>query len=506
MTNNKWRFRVSARLMSILGLVLALLAVSNANCKEMKVEKSRFVTSETGFDGAVTVANEKVTDGLISVTVNVPYIDITGKPKMGQARIFVREDKLKAGAKLPLVSIAHYEVDPGTAKVVCDAGWAAVTPHYGSEKGEYPLEFCGGDSYNLARAINQWARRLPFIDRTHMHIYGGSAGGYMTLAMSAECFPVSSAFSGMPLFNLAYNVNYLHVSSKYTELMTPDGKDKILPVIAVVVPIADQACDIYGKDLSDNKWYYISPLSQLERITCPIVVTGATGDTLCPSTQLTAKHVGSIEGQGFPEGFSMDFESLTKVDLARKRLDEVIPADKMTLIVLPKPADAVQMSYKQVISGEPTPPEVAKMKHIDIPWSKKTQWTLVLHDEGSPAPDTGHNRYYWNTTSPWSFAELYKTETPSPAILNEAKLARLMDRYMGISDRQLTLADGSPVHRLNYERIEKLDVVTGLLDYADMGAVHLGRLKELYKASATQQFGPSLDRQQLEKIREGLLR
>ncbi|MHB1460337.1 MAG: alpha/beta hydrolase family protein [Armatimonadota bacterium] len=506
MTNRKKRIHVLARFMSILCLGLALLAVSNANCKEMKVEKSKFVTSETGFEGSVTVASEQVTDGLISVTVNVPYIDIYGKPKMGQARLFLREDKLKTGAKLPLVSIAHYEVDAGTVKTVCDAGWAAVTPHYGSEKGEYPLEFCGGDSYNLARAINQWARRLPFIDRNHMHIYGGSAGGYMTLAMCAECFPVSSAYAGMPLFNFAYNLNYLRTNSKYTEMMTPDGKDKILPVISVVVPIADQACAIYGDSLADDKWYYISPLSQLDRITCPIVVTGATGDTLCPAVQLTAKHAGSWIGQGFPDGFSMDFESLTKVDLARKRLDEVIPVNEMNLIVLPKPADAVEMGYKQVIGGEPAPPEIAKMKLVDISWSKDKQWNLLLHDEGSPAPYSGHMRYYWNETSAWSFAALHKTETPSPAILNAAKLARLMDRYMGISDRQVTVADGSPVHRLNYEGIEKLDVVTGLLDYADMGAAHLARLKELYKGCATQPFGPTLERQQLVKIREDLLK
>ncbi len=507
MTNRNKNIYVLMRFVGMICLGMVLFAVSGANCKEMKVEKSKIVTSETGFEGAVTVANEQVTDGLISVTVNVPYIDIYGKPKMGKARLFMREDKYKPGAKLPLVSIAHYETDLGTARAVCDAGWAAVTPHYGNvADGEYPLEFCAGDSVNLAKAINQWARRLPFIDRNHMHIYGGSAGGYMTLAMCAECFPVSSAYAGMPLFNLAYNVNYLHTNSKYTEMMTSDGKDRILPVIAVVVPIADQACAIYGDNLADDKWYYLSPLSYLDRITCPIVVTGATGDTLCPSTQLTAQHVTSPDGQGFPEGFSMDFNSLTKVDLARKRLDEVIPADSLKMIVLPKPADAVEMGYKQVIGGEPAPPEVAMMKLVEIPWSKDKQWTLLLHDEGAPAPYSGHFRYFWNEASAWGFAALHQTETPSPAILNAAKLARLMDRYMGISDRQVTLADGSPLHRLNYEGIEKLDVVTGLLDYADMGAAHLARLKELYKASATQPFGPSLEREELVKMREELLR
>lgn len=507
MMNGNKNICVFTRFVGMICLSMVLLAVSGANCKEMKVEKSKIVTSETGFDGAVSVASEQITDGLISVTVNVPYLDIHGKPKMGQARLFVKESLMAPGKKFPLVSIAHYETDAGTAKAVCEAGWAAVTPHYGSAAdGGYPLEFCAGDSVNLARAINQWARRLPIIDRSHLHIFGGSAGGYMTLAMAAENFPVSSAYAGQPLFNLAYNLNYLGSNRKYTEIMINDGKDRLLPVIAVVTPLVDQACDIFTKNLADKKWYYLSPLSYLDRITCPIVVTAATGDTLCPSSQLTAKHVTSLAGQGFPEGFSMDFNSLTKVDLARKRLDEVIPADAMHLIDLPKPADAVEMGYKQVIGGEPAPPEVAKMKLVEITWSKAKQWTLLLHDEGAPATYSGHFRYFWNETSAWSFAALHQTETPSPAILNEAKLVRLMDRYTGVSDRHVTLVDGKPIHRLNYDNLEKLDVVTGLLDYAEMGAEHSSRLKALYQASSLKPLGATVGQKQLVKMREGLLK
>ena len=339
----------------------------------------------------------------------------------------------------------------------------------------------------------------------HLHIIGGSAGGYETLVVSAEMFPVSSDYAGQPVFNLPYNLNYFEHNRKYTSMMSSDGKSSMLPVLNVVTPLKDQAAEIFGDDLTDVKWYYLSPVSMLHRITCPIVVTGATGDMLCPAEQLTGKYVHPFDGQGFPDGFTMDFRKLTLVKKAQKRLDEIIPASKLNMIVLEKPNDTVEMMSEHTL-GQAAPPEaVSKMKPIEIKWSKTKQWTLLLHDEGAPSRYAGHFRYFWNEPPSWSYSELYKTEVPAPSILNAAKLQRLIERYECVVDSRVTLKDGTAVHRTNYPVLEKLDVVTSLLDYINMGSKHADTLKTLYKHSEKKPFGPAADQKALSKLRDELL-
>ncbi len=465
----------------------------------------KIVDSEQGFEGAVTVASQTKSDDLNCVTVNVPYLDLKGHPKMGQARLYVKDKYITAGKKLPVTSYAHYEADMGSIQATCDLGWIVVTPHFGAEKGEYPLEHFTGDSFNLARAINEWVRRLPIYDRVHLHIVGGSAGGYETLVVSAEMFPVSSAFAGQPVFNLPYNLNYFEQNRKYSSMMSPDGKSSMLPVLNVVTPLKDQAAEIFGDDLTDTKWYYLSPVSMLDRITCPIVVTGATGDMLCPAQQLTGKYVGQLDGQGFPDGFTMDFHKLTQVKKAQKRLDEIIPASKLNMIVLDKPDDTVEMMYQHSLGQAAAPESVSKMKRIDIPWNKSKQWTLLLHNEGAPSTYAGHFRYFWNESPLWSYSELYKTDVPAPSILNAAKLQRLIERYECAVDSHVTLKDGTAVHRTNYPTLEKLDVVTSLLDYINMGSKHTDKLNSLYKAGKKKPFGEKADQKTLSSLRDGLL-
>jgi len=51
---------------------------------------------------------------------------------------------------------------------------------------------------------------------------------------------------------------------------------------------------------------------------------------------------------------------------------------------------------------------------------------------------------------------------------------------------------GEPMNRLNYQALEKFDVITGLLDYANLGRAHAERLIELYGKGSRKPFGDSL--------------
>ena len=86
----------------------------------------------------------------------------------------------------------------------------------------------------------------------------------------------------------------------------------------------------------------------------------------------------------------------------------------------------------------------------------------------------------------------YQKKSPDPALLTPVKLDWLLRRYAGALGDTATLATGRPAHRRNYEDLEKLDVVTGLLDYAGFGDAHAARLIDLYAKSSLKPFGPEL--------------
>ena len=118
---------------------------------------------------------------------------------------------------------------------------------------------------------------------------GGSAGGYMSLAMTADFFPVVAATADAPVCNWAYNGNYIAANKPASKFPGSTMKESPLPILYVVSGLADLFTDMFGPDLSADAYYYISPISYLDRITCPVFIQCSTGDMLVPLEQMTAK-------------------------------------------------------------------------------------------------------------------------------------------------------------------------------------------------------------------------
>ena len=263
----------------------------------------------------------------------------------------------KAG-KLPALCQVHYESPVKGAANHCAQGWAVVTPHYGSGEGEHALEAPVGDSYNLARAIIQWTRRLPFIDRSRLHITGGSAGGYMTLAMAADAFPVTSLVADAPVVNWDYTLNHIEANKPISLYGTPDAKkESPLPVLCAVTMIADWCFDVFGTDLAEERWYRLSPIAYLNRITCPASVLCATGDMLVPVGQFTADHVYPFDPAQFPEGYANDFQTLTLNDASRKTFVEVLPEDALFIHLQERPEDLHEFTRANVLGEDKETPQ-----------------------------------------------------------------------------------------------------------------------------------------------------
>jgi len=455
------------------------------------------VKDEEGFDGAVRVVErwsfEKGEKGYVTVTV--PYLDVRGKEILGQGRLYFVRELFEEKKRPAIYCAAYYELPKDDAWEFCKLGYIVVTPH---DK-KYPRSLPFGDGYNLAKALIQWVRRLDCVDRQRLQIGGASAGAYMTLAMGAEFFPVSAIMPDMPAINWSYGLNYLYVNQGSSGSLLPEGLERPMPILALTSPAVSLATALFGDDFSDVKWYTLSPISYMNRITAPALVVCATGDTLCTIEHFTAKKLFTLDKEEFPKAYQRDFDTLTLCPQARRRMDECIGPDNLYFHLLAKPKGLYE--FTRADAKHPAEPTtgIEKAAELDLPWSKKKQWSLVVLDEGPPLPHTGHRRYYWNTM-PRSFMAYYRDRKPEASQLNAPKLRRLMERYAGKLTEVATLTDGTQANCLNFRRLEQLDVVTGLLDYSKTSPKHATRLKQLYLVSSIKPFGQQLILQDLRKI------
>ena len=459
-----------------------------------------FVESERGFLGAVTVISEEVDEGLGVVTVEVPFRDVRGQAKAGRACLYVRSLEAASGHRLPAFCAAHYELPVDGARKWCERGFVVVSPHYDGE-GDLPAPGAAiGDSYNLGRAVMQWVRRLPFVERTKVHLHGGSQGGYMALALAADSFPICSVTPDMPVVNWAYNLAYIEANRSVARYPQKDLEESPLPVLCAVTGLVDWCEELFGKDLAAQAWYLLSPISYADRITSPVLLLCATGDMLTPHVQVTRKYQRAFDESRFPEGYKRDFDELTQVEAAREALDEVLPPERVWIHVEPPQTGACEVTLAHFLKKEPAP---AAPPFQERPWSPDYQWSIVVLDEGAPVPFAGHSRLNWRT-SPESFVIAHTNQDLPVDLANGPKLDYLLQRYSAELTNLPVLADGQPVNRLSFEKLERLDVVAGLLDYAEVSRRHAKHLRSVYAEGARKPFGEELDVDWLRVEQSGL--
>ncbi|HOT51345.1 MAG TPA: hypothetical protein PLI07_10205, partial [Candidatus Hydrogenedentes bacterium] len=253
--------------------------------------------------------------------------------------------------------------------------------------------------------------------------------------------------------------------------------------------LADWAYGVFGNDLGADTWYRLSPIAWVDRIANPVLIVCATGDMLVPMEQMMREGVHKWDKSLFPEGYQRDFDALTRCEKARKRFVECIPADQLDVRVMPLQKNSFEITLDMFTDAKKKPGR--KPKNADRPWSPNRQWTICCLDEGPPAPQASHTRYEW-ATSPDSFVAAHQKSNLAPALLNGPKLEHLLRRYMGQLQDPPLLADGSPANRLNFAPLERLDVLTGLLTFAETNHACMERLAALYDASSLKPFGETI--------------
>lgn len=454
------------------------------------------VKDERGFEGAVTVVSEETSGAFAVVKVKVPYLDIRGEHREGLARLVVPR-AAASGRPLPAFCHVHYEKDVKGAKEWARKGWAVFSAVYTGAQEGYPIDAAVANGYNEARAILQWVRRLPFIDPARLHVDGGSQGGYMALAMSADAFPVTSTTADCPVVNWSYNLQYFE-ANKGASKYPAQAKDSPLPIMCSVTGLAEQCYKAFGSDLASDTWYELSPISFLDRITDPVMVMCATGDMLVPMEQMVRQPLHPVDSGRFPEGYQRAFAPLTPCGKARTVFEDLIPETARETFVLPLQKDSFEVTLEMF--QDPAKKPSKRPKNQERPWSKEKQWSLVYLDEGPPTPYASHTSYEWSV-SPDTFVAAHQQGGLGAPLLNAPKLEWLMRRYARSLNHVPTLAEGKAANRLNFEIVERRDVLTGLIAYAASDPDCAARLEELYKVCPVQPFGASVT---LERLRRAL--
>ncbi len=420
----------------------------------------RLAAEEIDVNGSVA--------GVVTVELSFPGVD--GKPQAGKARVFLPPVLREApSGRVPLIHNAGYELDENGARGLLARGYAVSTPH------AHPLNPLGR-GVNLDRAIMHAVRALPCIDPLRVSIQGGSAGGWMTLMLTADAFPLVWSAPAVPPIHWGYNAAYI---SDQRGLAEPPAGSQVspLPVLRQVVGIADQARNTFGMTWDSPTFLANSPLAHLDTITAPVQVTFSTADMLVPIDQVGRQLVWPREAGSFPPAFSTQVANRFPAVHGNRTLLPALPRGSYKVFVIPAPPGLALAK-----PGAPAP--AAPAKPVAVPFSSEHVWSIAILDEGPCEPWVGHFKYNWPLDQE-PFKKQAEARGVRPEQLTPLKLQRLMMRLLGEEWRPFKIRPGNqgpelPGVTLDYPEAERRDVLLGLTAFAaeDARALRLARLYE----------------------------
>lgn len=401
------------------------------------------------------------------VTVAITYPELNGKEVAAKVRIFlppsVKTDPTK---RVPLIHNAGYEIDERGAIGWLRKGYAVSTPH------AHPLNPLGRGT-NLDRAILHAARALSCIDPRRVSIQGGSAGGWMTLMLTADAFPLVWSMPDVPPIHWGYNAAYIDEQQSIAAPLPGSNKPRLLGIIAVG-GIATQSKATYGMPYDSQTYLATSPLDHLDTITAPTLVVFSTADILVPIDQVSPTLIQPRDASRFPKEYTTAMTERFPSVKGKRTLLEALPRNRYELFRFPVPPSTPRLPLGGTPTGTALP--------VPLPFSEKRTLSVVILDEGGVEPEVGHLKYLLATDHE-NFRKWAETQGVKAEQLTAPKLERLMKRVIGIPWRPFKIrpnGQGKEITatQLDYPEAERTDVLIGLLAFAtdDACAIHLGKL------------------------------
>jgi hypothetical protein len=393
----------------------------------------------------------------VSASLDFTYSDPQGKATEGKARVyFPAQFKAEGKTRLPLLFYAGYELNDGGALAFLNRGWIVVTP---AALPANPLI----RHINPDVALLHFARRMPWIDDSRVMITGGSAGGWMTLMLTAETFPLAGAAPDVPPVNWGYNAKYFFTQLDKSGAAAGQTSARI-PTLFMVSTMLKPSVEVHGGDFNDETWFASSPVAHVSTITCPVSVFWSTADVLVPIDQVGKQWVRGLESGKFPVGFSMEIEKLMQSEMGRRTLIEALPKEDYEIYMVEVPKGTRLQG-----GAEGT----GKVVLHDLAFNKDKRWSLTIIEEGQASPEVGHQKYAVVPSRNAYFEHILK----SPIAVHQLtlpKLERLIHRYTGKEWLP------SRLKHLDELEAERSDVMRGIATYISTSPEHARTFRELY--------------------------
>jgi hypothetical protein len=430
-----------------------------------------------------------------SAVVELIYPGLDGKDQAGMARIFLPPIlRTDPAARVPMIHNAGYELDEASGKALAERGYLVSTPH------AHPLNPLGR-GVHLDQAILHAVRALSLVDARRVAIQGGSAGGWMTLMLAADAFPLIWVAPDVPPIHWGYNAAYIGDNQRLAG-PAPGSEKPRMPILQIVGPIADQSRELYGVPFDSPAYVAVSPIGRLRDITAPTQATFSTADMLVPIAQVSKSLIRPHDPGQFPEGFSIAMSDRFPAPGGKRTLLDALPSAERELFVLPTGQGAARIGADLQPQGP--------ARTVILPFSRTKRWSIVILDEGPVEPEVGHFKYAWaldrEPFKKWAEQLGVRAEQ-----LTRAKLEALMRRMMGkapvAAPVNLRRMDGGEyqANLLDYPEAERADVLLGLRAFAEDDACST-RLCSLYRGLPRQlkALGASLGRGDADGVRQVL--
>ncbi len=373
--------------------------------------------------GAITVAESSSRGRLASTTHRVrgrvagagtrwprrfdyTFLDTEGHEQTARAKLFLPSSVHDGTTRIPLFFAAGYELDDGSAMAHVRRGFVVVSPR---DLKANPLV----QTPNPDVALLHIARSLPMVDDARVVIGGGSAGGYMTLMLAAETFPLSGAAADVPPVNWGYNAAYFLQCRKWSQELKPAE----LPVFAAVGRSQTRRLRSSATTRTMRSGFATAHLLNGTPLRAPCWSTGPRPTCWCRSTRLASRGCDRLMPRPI-----RPISRRTRRSPSHRRVElrtiDVLSADIRTVRA----------------DGRPDQGHAARGPDghgpSELPFSRTKRWSITILDEGAPEPKVGHVKH----AVPWSrnhFIDYVAQQPIAVDQLTAVKLHRLMDRYAG---------------------------------------------------------------------------
>lgn len=315
--------------------------------------------------------------------------------------------------KVPMLFCAHYETskDSYLVRQALSDGIGVACPALFPPEANATMT---DDDLVFNNAALHHVRNMPEVDPTRVAVFGGSAGGYMTLMLESLHMGLCAASASSPVANVYFNMK-VHFQAANDENMRAraEGFNPPMNILGSIYESFIPILENFDGDNDIERYEALSPVGLAQCVSAPTLINHFTSDMLVPVDQISRKYTYEKDGSSVPEGFTTRMSPDLPGILGRS-YEEQIPEGRgisKCFLVHDIDADIVH------------PYDPAKLINIDI------------YDDGPAEAYSSHRRAYGKgRIDDYPFLKdmvtrsLAQTETLVPE-----KLVLLLERFQGRS-------------------------------------------------------------------------